>query len=145
MTERAELFDMPGHLIRRLQQHATAVFQEAMRAEGHEITPVQFATMMALADRPGLDQAGLARVIAYDRATIGGVVKRLLEKGVISRVPAPDDRRAFRLELTRGGQSWLEELCPLVTRVQETILAGLSEDERAVFMTLMEKTLPATP
>ena len=85
------------------------------------------------------------RVIAYDRATIGGVVKRLLEKGVISRVPAPDDRRAFRLELTRGGQSWLEELCPLVTRVQETILAGLSEDERAVFMTLMEKTLPATP
>lgn len=139
MTEPSALPNMPGHLIRLMQQHATAVFHEAMRREGQEITPVQFAAMVALAERPGLDQAGLARAIAHDRATIGGVVRRLVEKGAISRVPDLDDRRAFRLELTVEGSDWLVQLQPLVARVQDSILDGLEPGERATLMALMRK------
>ncbi|WP_292685703.1 MarR family transcriptional regulator [Novosphingobium sp.] len=76
-----DIYGMPGHLIRRLQQQSTQVFAARMREAGFDITPVQFAAMDALAARPGIDQATLAQLIAYDRATIGGVVDRLEGKG----------------------------------------------------------------
>ena len=52
--------DMPGHLIRRLQQHSTLVFTTRMREAGHDITSVQFAAMDALTSQPGIDQATVA-------------------------------------------------------------------------------------
>ena len=69
-----EVHAMPGHLIRRLQQIAVSVFTERVTKAGFDITPVQFAALSTIAENPGLDQASLAGLIAYDRVTIGGVV-----------------------------------------------------------------------
>ena len=66
---------------------------------------MRFAAMQAPADRPGLDQASLARAIASDRATIGGVLRRFGRTGIVLRRPAPDDRRAIRWELAPEGHA----------------------------------------
>ena len=135
------LSGMPGHLIRRMHQTSTQIFQEVVKAQGHDVTSVQFAALMALHGNPGLDQARLAEVIGYDRATIGGVVQRLERKGLLVRTTDPEDRRARHLALTTEGEALRQMLEPLVAQVQERILAALSPHEQATFMTLSRKVL----
>src|SRR5580700_5492959 len=73
---------MPGHFIRRLQQVAVKLFFVEV---GIAMTPVQFAALAAVAQRPRIDQAALSALIGYDRATIGGVIDRLESKGWLVR------------------------------------------------------------
>ncbi|WP_254693121.1 MarR family winged helix-turn-helix transcriptional regulator [Sulfitobacter sp. SK011] len=141
MTDDIALTEMPGHLIRRLNQQSTSVFQDRIKQAGHDVTSVQFAAMDTLKNFPGLDQASLAKRIKYDRATIGGVVRRLEQKNLIRRVPDETDRRAFRLWLSSDGAALLAALRPIVGALQAEILQGLTEEEKAIFLNLMTRTL----
>ena len=134
---------MPGHLIRRLHQLSTQVFLQRVREAGFDLTPVQFAALSMVAAQPGVDQATLAGLIAYDRSTIGGVVDRLVQKGYVARHVAGRDRRARELRLTPAGHRALEDVLPAVARAQESILSGLDADERRVLIALLTKATDA--
>ncbi len=137
------LLTMAGHLIRRLQQKSTAVFQLKMKEAGYDLTAVQFAAMQVLDENPGIEQARLAGMIAYDRATIGGVIDRLEKKGYVSRVVSQQDRRAREVSLSRSGQALMTEVYPLVEAVQQEILQGLDADEQQAFLLLARKIITA--
>lgn len=137
----SELYHMPGHMIRRLHQRSTRLFHERLKAAGYELTPVQFAALHALLEHPGMDQASLANRIAYDRATIGGVIERLERRGLVERVADGEDRRRRLVRPTRKGKELLAALLPIVQELQEAILDNLEQDERAVVMRLMAKSL----
>lgn len=132
---------MAGHLIRRLNQISTQVFSKRMQEAGYDLTSVQFAAMDAIITRPGIDQAGVAAMIAYDRATIGGVIDRLEQKGYVERRVSKRDRRAREVRLTASGLRVFEEILPIVTDLQEEILAKLDRTERARFMELAAKAV----
>ena len=132
--------DMTGHLIRRLHQHAAHVFQTRIKEAGLDLTPVQFAAMDAVATTPGIDQASIAAQIAYDRATIGGVIDRLEQKGWITREISARDRRAREVTLTPAGQDILDRAIPVVIALQAEILPGLSADETSHLRDLIEKS-----
>ncbi|HMO47535.1 MAG TPA: MarR family transcriptional regulator [Rubrivivax sp.] len=133
--------EMAGHLIRRLHQQSTQIFQARTQAAGLDLTSVQFAALDAIARQPGIDQAGLAASISFDRATIGGVVERLEHKGLVQRVVSAQDRRARQLHLTRQGEKLLGASRPVVQALQAEILASLSRTERAAFLALAHKAL----
>jgi DNA-binding MarR family transcriptional regulator len=135
------LGDMAGHLIRRLHQVSTQVFLREAQAAGHDLTPVQFAALDALRSRPGIDQGQLSALIACDRATIGGVVDRLEQKGFVRREISRHDRRAREVSLTAEGRRVFDEMLPLVRRLQGDILAPLDDAERDRFMALARKAL----
>ena len=132
--------DMTGHLIRRLHQHAAHVFQLRTKEAGLDLTPVQFAAMDAIATTPGIDQASIAAQIAYDRATIGGVIDRLEQKGWIKRTISNRDRRAREVTLTPIGRDILDRAIPVVSALQADILPGLSDDETSHLRDLIERT-----
>jgi DNA-binding MarR family transcriptional regulator len=136
-----DLKAMAGHLIRRLNQHSTQVFGARIQATGIDLTPVQFAAMSAIAAHPGIDQARVAAEIAYDRATIGGVIDRLEQKGYIARTVAKRDRRAREVRLTEKGAAILAQTQPVVSALQAEILLGLSAAERALFLDLAQKII----
>ena len=88
--------EMPGHLARRFQQIAVAVFLAEVEGAGYDLTPVQYAALAAVGANPGVDQVTLAGLIAFDRTTITGVVDRLVQKGLIDapgKQPGPAGAR----------------------------------------------------
>ncbi|OCJ07952.1 transcriptional regulator [Rhizobium sp. AC44/96] len=131
--------DMPGHLIRRFQQIAVAVFHAEAEAAGYDLTPVQYAALAAISTNPGIDQVTLAGLIAYDRTTITGVVDRLAHKGMIERNASSRDRRARELTITTEGIRTLEGITPAVEAAQKTMVRGLSTDEVEELMRLLRK------
>ena len=128
--------DMAGHLIRRLHQQSTQVFVQRTKEAGFDLTPVQFAALDAIHAHPATDQARVAEMIAYDRATIGGVIDRLEQKGWIRRVVSERDRRARELSLTTAGNRVRSALLPIVRDLQDEILQSLSSSDRASFLKL---------
>ena len=136
-----EYEDKPGHLARRFQQIAVAVFQTEMDAIGSDITPVQYAALAAVAAMPGIDQATLAGEIAFDRTTITGVIDRLEAKGLMSRQVSAKDRRARVLAITPDGQTMLERIRPAVEAAQHQMTRGLTAEETETLMHLLHKAV----
>lgn len=141
-AEDVSLDSLAGHLIRRLHQASTHVFHTRTRAAGLELTPVQFAAMKAVHDDPGIDQATIGARIAYDRATIGGVIDRLEQKGWVRRQVSRRDRRAREVTLTPEGAGLFRRALPVVTALQTEILPGLTEAEHRIFLELAQKAAP---
>jgi len=135
--------DKPGHLARRFQQIAVAIFHAEVEATGHDLTPVQYAALSTIMTHPGIDQATLAGLIAYDRTTITGVVDRLAQKDLLVRQPNSRDRRAYVLQITDQGRRTLRGIEPAVEAAQRTMLRGLTADEADVFMRLLRKAIDA--
>lgn len=133
--------DMAGHLIRRLHQLSTQIFVQRTQAAGFDLTPVQFAALDAIHAHPATDQASVAEMIAYDRATIGGVIDRLEQKGWILRVVSERDRRARELSLTAEGKRVRSALLPIVRDVQDEILQSLSGADRTSFLKLARRAV----
>jgi DNA-binding MarR family transcriptional regulator len=135
--------DMPGHLARRFQQIAVAVFHAEVEEAGYDLTPVQYAALAAVSTNPGIDQITLAGLIAYDRTTITGVVDRLAQKGLLQRRASSRDRRARELQITDEGRQTLEAVSPAVEAAQELLVRGLTGDERQELMRLLRKAIAA--
>jgi MarR family transcriptional regulator, lower aerobic nicotinate degradation pathway regulator len=132
----SHLTDMPGHLIRRLQQIASALFLE--QAKAFEFTPVQYAALVAIRKHPGLDQISLCNEIALDRSTIGDVVGRLEKRGLINRTNGAADRRTKSLHITAAGSRMIRDIEPAVEATQRLILAPLKANERSAFMQMLK-------
>jgi MarR family transcriptional regulator, lower aerobic nicotinate degradation pathway regulator len=132
-----DINELPGHAIRRLHQISVGIFLQQVGELG--ITPVQFGALQSVSNQPGIDQRSLARSLALDTSTTGGVVDRLEARGWLQRRAAPDDRRIRQLVLTDAGQAALEEVRPAMERAQEQILAPLTERQRIDFMRMLQR------
>lgn len=130
---------LPGHLVRRLNQSALSLFIEHSQAAGFDLTPVQWAAVCGIRAYPHLDQASLAGLIAYDKATISGVVDRLVTKGLVVRNVSSKDKRMHQLTLTPVGEGLFAAMLPVVDDIQQDIMSPLNETERAVFSELLLK------
>jgi DNA-binding MarR family transcriptional regulator len=73
------------------------------------------------------------------KSTISRAVTVLLERQVIERVENVEDRREFRLRLTRKGRALYEELIPRLLCKEQEILSCLSAQERKQFAALLGK------
>lgn len=133
--------NLPGNLIRRMQQFAVATFASEIQAAGFELTPVQFATLATLQKHPNIEQATLAALVAQDRVTIGGVVSRLEARGLLERGMSETDRRARSLCLTERGETLLRTVLPAVRRAQKATLGNLSPSESQTLLTLLRKAI----
>lgn len=133
----SRFLEKPGHLIRRLQQIALALFLDQAKAFG--ITPVQYSAMIAVGNHPGIDQTALCNVIAFDRSTIGDVIGRLEKKKLVKRRNGTTDRRTKSLFITPAGRRLLRDVEPAVQATQRLILAPLKPGERSVFMQMLKQ------
>src|ERR1044072_5477924 len=95
------VYAAPGYLFRRMQQIAFSIFVEECSA--FALTPVQYASLVAIHTHPGIDATRLSAVIAFDRSTLGSVIERLQAKKLIDRKPSGEDKRVKLLYLTKSG------------------------------------------
>src|SRR6201995_244201 len=73
------------------------------------------------------------------KSPISRAVTALLAREIVERVENAEDRREFRLRLTRKGRALYEELIPRLLRKEQEILACLSAAERREFAALLGK------
>jgi DNA-binding MarR family transcriptional regulator len=132
-----DVYASPGHLIRRSQQISVSIFADELGEFG--ITSVQYAALITVRERPGLDQRSLGRVVAIDRSTVGSVVKMLEARGLVTRTTPEGNLRVKVLNLTDDGEALLAKSASAVAAVQRRLLAPLTAAEQASFLRLLSK------
>ncbi len=121
-----------GHLLRRCHQRSHELFNDTMAAFG--LTRQQTALLIALLRQPGASVQELADITGTDRNTLGGIITRLVSKGLVVQQRSERDARAYELEISHQGLAMLRDMEAGVKLVQEQILAPLDPDERAIFI-----------
>ena len=129
------VYGAPGYLFRRMQQIAVSIFVEECSA--FDLTPVQFASLVAIHNHPGIDATRLSAVIAFDRSTLGNVIERLETKFYVERKGAPEDKRIKLLYLTKAGAALLQEIMPAVDQAQLRMLQPLKPADRRTLLALL--------
>jgi len=137
--DKKTLQNLPGHQIRRLNQISTHLFSKHMQDSGYDITPVQYAALLAIKVMPNSDQVQIANYISYDKVTIGGVIERLQRKGLISRDVNERDKRARILNITNEGIHMISQVEAVIEQIQQDILKMLDEEEQQTLMRLLRK------
>ena len=115
----------PIHLLHRAGQCASDVFQGEM-GEG-DLTPRQYAVLVAVSQNEGLSQTHLVEKTGVDRSTLADIVRRMLKKGLLQRRRTKDDARAYAVKLTEEG--WR-----ILKTVDDKILAALPGQQRERFL-----------
>lgn len=136
MPKSLPTYTAPGHLLRRASQLHDRIFEEEFEGA---VTPRQFALLLALVRSPGVDQITLSNKIAVDRSTIGDMVSRLINNGLIARMRDQEDGRRNLLHLTPTGRKLVRTLRSRVDAVTARLLEPLSEEERELFVTLLAR------
>ena len=131
------VYGKPGYLFRRMQQIAVAIFVEECMA--YDLTPVQYAALVAIRTHPGIDATRLSAVIAFDRSTLGNVIERLEAKRYVERKPAREDKRVKLLHLTKTGMALLRDVIPSVDRAQARMLQPLRPADRKALLVLLSQ------
>lgn len=132
-----DLHVMPGHLIRRAQQIAVAIFIEECAA--YDLTPVQYATLVAIQENEGIDATRLSAIVALDRSTLGNVLERLENRGLVIRYASADDKRVKLLKMSPSGRALVKRAQASALRAQERILAPLQPKDRSTLMHLLSQ------
>ncbi len=130
---------VPAHLGRLFHQLCQALVAEAEATEG--LMPPEYAALATLDEQPGLDQRGLAAILGVDRNTIGLVVERLEERGLLTRDVDAVDRRARVLRLTPEGEALRRRLRPRMLAANARVLEALSAEEATTLLTLMQRVV----
>lgn len=126
-----------AYLLRRAHQRASALFHNNTLETG--LTPPQFWVLHKLYVTGEVSQNCLGRRIGIDAATMQGIVQRLLRRGLISRVPDPEDRRRVRLSLTGAGVSMVESCMETAQRANRDALQPLNARERRTLVQLLRR------
>jgi DNA-binding MarR family transcriptional regulator len=117
-----------GHLIRLCQQRAVDFFVEEVGVDGPN--PRQFSVLINVFQNPGMSQTALVEASGIDRSTLTEVLKRMIDRGMVSKRRAEADQRTNALFLTEAGLATLESAFEDAERTQDKILEPLRPEDR---------------
>lgn len=105
------------------------------------LTYTQYITMMVLWEKKEVRVKDLGEVLYLDSGTLTPLLKRLEQKGLITRSRYQDDERALCVQITDLGEA-LQEKAKSVPEEMRACLP-LSAEEMQVLKKLLDRTLSA--
>jgi len=137
MADGQPLDDHVGVALRRAYQHAVANL--TARIARFDLSPLEFSVLVRLHDIGSWTQNSLGRSIFMEPANIAALVRRLAERGLVTREPDPDDRRAMRVSITPSGIELLAAARTEADAANTHTLSVLEPAERAELMALLRR------
>ena len=112
----AEVMDGIRAVVRALRLNTRAIEKQL------GISLAQLWVLQILAERPADSLNELAIATATHQSSVSVVVRRLVERELVTRTTAHEDKRRVRIELTEAGRALLGKAPPTV---QVSLVAGL--------------------
>jgi DNA-binding MarR family transcriptional regulator len=127
-----ELAETPSHLMRRCHQFFGDLY--ALEAGTRDLTKQQLTVLAALEHHDGVSQTALVEMTGIDRSTLAEMVRRMLERGLLSRERTEEDARANAVAITQAGRKSLRSARTAAERAEKALLEPLPATERQRFL-----------
>lgn len=112
------------------------ILSQAMRL-GY--SPGQPKVLEYLSKYEGSDQKTIAAYCEIEQATVGSILLRMENTGLIERRQAPGNRRSLYVYLTDKGRQAARDIAEVFAQADKTAEASLSPDEVMQLKMLLEK------
>jgi DNA-binding MarR family transcriptional regulator len=106
-----------GYRINRCSILMRQELRSRFSAAGHDITPEKWVILSRLWEKEGLTQNELSQKTIKDKTTITRFLVEMERDGLISRKPAPQDRRNNLIHLTPAARKLKAVLIPIVVEL----------------------------
>jgi DNA-binding MarR family transcriptional regulator len=126
------LSEKPGFLFRRLDTRATLLYHK--HTGQTDITPRQLGVLVTLFQNGRMTQAELSKAVFTDKSTLGEMIQRMVERGLVRRRIPKNDRRTAELWLSETGSRFVIGSVRPTDAAQEELLAPLPAEYRALFL-----------
>jgi DNA-binding MarR family transcriptional regulator len=123
-------------MLAKANQKAHGQFKTLLRP--YALTNIQHLVLEGLWYQQGVTAAELGKLLVLDKATLSGVLDRMLDSGWIRKKRDPRDGRVFRLYTTPKAEALKDELIDLRLKANELLLAGFSNEEKLLFKRLLK-------
>jgi DNA-binding MarR family transcriptional regulator len=138
-SSRLDLFKFAPFRLNRLAAEVSAALSSEYQVR-HGLDIPEWRVLATLGFRHDACSAQyISQCTRTHKSTISRAVTALMQRQLVERVENEDDRREFRLRLSRKGKTLYEELIPRLLRKEREILSCLSAQERADFARLLGK------
>jgi DNA-binding MarR family transcriptional regulator len=104
-----------------------------------DLTPEQWAILDYLYRKGEVSQRELAEGTFKDPPTVSRIVDLLFSKNLVHRQSDQEDRRRFRISLSKQGNSLYEKSAPIIYEARVKGWQGLSEDDFLQLKRILEK------
>lgn len=122
-------------LLAKAYQRAHSNFKQQLKA--YDLTNLQHLVLEGLWYKQGMTAAQMCKFLILDKATLSGVIDRMVKAGWIEKRPNPDDKRLQSLFTTQKADNLKEDLIRERLKANEEILKGFSIEERLLFKRLL--------
>lgn len=122
-------------LLGKAYQRAHGQFKAKLRP--YNLTNLQHLVLEGLWIEEGVTAAELGKLLILDKATLSGVLDRMVQSEWIKKETDPDDGRVFRIFTTVKAEKLKDRLIDLRIAANEEMLAGLSHEEQILFKRLL--------
>lgn len=126
------LSESPSYLLKRCSQFYGDLYQH--EAGAADLTKQQFTLLAALEDHEGVSQTALVELTGIDRSTLAEMVRRMLDKGLLSRERTEEDQRANAVAISPSGRKALRAARTASERAEKAFLDALPPAERQKFV-----------
>lgn len=103
------------------------------------ISLAQLFVLQQLAERPAASLNELAERTATHQSSVSVVVRRLVERGYVTRTTSASDKRRIQIDVTPTGRSLLINAPTTIQMQLVTALRGLSVSDQSVLADLLER------
>lgn len=134
------IFDMDnslGFILNKTALLSKANFNSRLKAYG--ISPEQWSLLFRVVEKSGLTQKELSDSTYKDQANITRSIDRLIQKGLMKRVPNAQDRRSFNLFPTEEAAVLVDKVIPISKAHNEHLTEGLTTKEAEMLKALLKK------
>jgi len=128
-TKTYRLNDSLGHLASRFSRQILRRINGEFVQRGVPITADQYSLLVLLWEHDGLPQGALAEKSAKDKTALARLAPELEAKGLLVRLPGPNDARERLLYLTDAGKSLMAEATGLAREILEAARQGIADNE----------------
>ena len=132
MQRETQLERSPLHLLHRVHQRATELFQEKMA--GIDITARQYVVLVTVAQNDGASQQDIIDNTGIDRSTVSQIMQTMIRKGLLKRKRTKEDARAYAITVTEQGRDILKSSEAIVEGVNEALVAALPATRAKTFI-----------
>lgn len=115
-----------------------AIYRKS-RISADDLQAGHYAYVLAICAAPGRSQEELARELCINKSTVARKLNTLEERGYVSRIPLPEDKRRFAVYPTEKMLAVLPEIKSVSAEWMELLSEGISEEELAVLDSVLSR------
>ena len=127
------------YLMNRIMGRYNAGLRNEMAELGLSTPKMRALAVLSVID--GLQIGQLAVYAVVEQSTMSRTLDAMMAENLVQRVADTEDSRVTRIVITDTGRGTFERIWPSMAEQYERMFAGISDDERAAFVSTLQRIL----